>query len=138
MTRDQMKSLIDRLHLIWNTGDLAAVPDVYSADFVVHWPGSSGAPVSRGHAGIEKAIRETRSAFPDWHERIVDMIIDGDRVVTRYVSTGTHEGDYRDIAATGRRVEIDEVSIFRIEDGKVAEQWCMVDELTFLRQLGQL
>jgi predicted ester cyclase len=84
----------------------------------------------------EAAIRETRAAFPDWHERVVDMVIEGDRAVTRYVSTGTHQGLYKGVPPTGAAIEIDEISIYRIEGNRVAEQWCLVDDLTLLRQLG--
>ncbi len=140
MTRGEKRALVERLHEVWNTGDLEAVPDVYASDFVVHWPRNgdpSKASQSRGHDGAREAIRQTRVAFPDWHENVVDMIIDGDRVVTRYVSTGTHEGPYEGVAPTGASVEIDEISIFRIEGGKVAEQWCLIEDLAFWRQLGR-
>ncbi len=64
-------------------------------------------------------------------------LIEDDRVVTRYVSTGTHKGPYLGLQSTGSRIEIDEISIYRIADGKVAEQWCLVDDRTLLRQLKQ-
>ena len=136
MTRHQMKALIEQLHVIWNTGDLTAIPDVYAPDVVVHWSKSAKAPDSHGHEGVKAVIQETRAAFPDWYENVVDMVIEGDRVVTRYVSTGTHMADYQGMKPTGGQVEIDEISIFRIEAGKVAEQWCLEDDITFLRQLG--
>ena len=136
MNRDNMKALIERLHAIWNTGDLDAIPDVYSRDVVVHWSRSDDPPESHGHEGAARAIRDTRAAFPDWHEVVVDMAIDGDRIVTRYVSTGTHRGPIVGIEPTGRRVEIDEISIFRVANGKVAEQWCLIDYPTFMRELG--
>jgi len=134
MTRDQQKSLIERLHALWNTGDLTAVRDVYSPDFIVHWPERK---LSRGHDGAEAAIRKTRTAFPDWYEKVVDMVVEGDRVVTRYVSTGTHKGSYKGIQPTGAHVEIDEISIYRIERGMVAEQWCLFDDVALMRQLGR-
>lgn len=137
MTRDDMKALIERLHRIWNTSDLAAIPDIYADDFVVHWSKSYAPTESHGHEGIEAVIRDTLSAFPDWHEDIVDMVIDGDRIVTRYISTGTHKGAFLDLEPTGRQIKIDEISIFRVERDKVAEQWCLVDDLTLLRQLGR-
>jgi steroid delta-isomerase-like uncharacterized protein len=137
MTRAEIKMLIEHLHVIWNTGDLAAVPMVYADDFVVHWSRSAQAPDSHGHAGVKAVINETRTAFPDWHEDVVDMVIDDEagRVVTRYISTGTHSGAYQGYAPTDNPIEIEEISIFRLENGKVAEQWCLVDDLTFLQQL---
>ena len=137
MLREEMKALIERLHLIWNTADLAAIPNVYSPDFIAHWSRSGDPPESHGHEGIKSALQDTLAAFPDWQERIVDLVIEGDRIVTRYVSTGTHEGSFLGLEPTGRRIEIDEISIFRVENGKVAEQWCLVDDLTLMRQLGR-
>lgn len=138
MTRDEKKKLIENLHAVWNTGDVASIPDIYATDFVVHWPRSVEVPDSYGHAGAKTAIMKTRAAFPDWREDVVDMIIEGDRVVTRYISTGTHRGPLEGIQPTGKTIKIDEMSIYRIEAGKVTEQWCLVDDITLLRQLGQM
>ncbi len=137
MTREDMTSLINRLHWIWNSHDYAAIPDVYSEDFVGHWSKSYSQPQSCGHSGIEAFLRETLTAFPDWHETVVDLIIDGDRIVTRFMATGTHQGLLGDLEPTGRQIEVEEISIFRVAGGKVAEQWGLADDLALLRQLGQ-
>ena len=77
----------------------------------------------------------TRTAFPDWHERVLDVFGSADMVASRYVSTGTRRGTYRGLEPTGKRVEIQEISIFRIAGDRVAEQWCMFDELARLQQV---
>jgi len=69
-------------------------------------------------------------------DSVVDVFGSGDRVASRYVSTGTHKGAFWGIEPTGRRIEIQEISIFRIADGRIAEQWCMFDDLARLQQLG--
>jgi hypothetical protein len=74
MTHDDMKALIERLHLIWNTAEFAAIPDVYSPDFIAHWSKSDDPPESYGHEGVETAIRHTLAAFPDWQENVVDLV----------------------------------------------------------------
>ena len=125
MDREAMQAVVERLHAIWNSGDVSLVPGVYSADFVVHWLSLVPPKDSVGRAGAIEAIEFTRAAFPDWHEDVVDMVIDGDRVVTRYVSTGTHEGEFEGVPPTGRTIELHEMSIYRIEAGLVAEQWCV-------------
>ena len=66
------------------------------------------------------------------------MIVEDNKVVTRYLSTGTLLGSYAGIKETGKKVEFDEISIYRIEAGKVIEQWCLSDDLSTLRQLGLL
>ncbi|MGA7803606.1 ester cyclase [Bradyrhizobium sp.] len=128
--------LVEALHRIWNTGDLALIDSVYAADFHAHWPKSSEVPERRGIEGIRFGVARIRTAFPDWHERVLDVFGSGDKVASRYVSTGTHKGPFWGIEPTGRLIEIEEMSIFRIAHHRIAEQWCMFDELGRLQQLG--
>lgn len=129
-------ALVHRLHDIWNTGDLALIDSVYAEDFIAHWPASSEVPERRGIDGIRFGVERIRRAFPDWHERVFDIFGAGDRVASRYLSTGTHRGAFWGIEATGRRIEMEEMSIFRVAGNRIAEQWCMLDELARLQQLG--
>jgi len=129
------KKLIIKLHDIWNSNNISAVPEVYSNNVVVHWSKSSENANSSGHVGIRQAITDTLLAFPDWQEKILDIIAEDDKVVTRYVSTGTHMGTYQGIAPTGNKIKVDEISIFCIKNGKVMEQWCLVDDLALVKQL---
>jgi steroid delta-isomerase-like uncharacterized protein len=128
--------LVTALHHIWNSGDLVLIDRVYAQDFLAHWPASSEVPERRGIHGIRFGVERIRTAFPDWHEQVLDIFGAGDRVASRYVSTGTHRGTFWGIAPTGRRIEIQEMSIFRIADDRIVEQWCMFDELARLQQLG--
>jgi steroid delta-isomerase-like uncharacterized protein len=124
MTRDEMRKLIERLHNLWSTGDLAAIPTFYTEDFVGHMSATSGLGTLRGHSEVRNAIESVRHAVAGFTETIDDMIIDGDKVVTRYVCTGTHVQPFLGMAPTGRPIRVKEISIFRIQNGRVAEQWC--------------
>jgi steroid delta-isomerase-like uncharacterized protein len=136
MTRDEARALIERLHEIWSTGDVESIQKVYARDFVAHMPKGWGKTESRdGHDGIRHAIERLRKAFPDWCEHIEDILIDGDKAAVRYFSTGTHLGAFEGRPASGRRLSVDELSIFRIERGLVVEQWCLNDDLAFGKQL---
>jgi len=128
MTREEMKKLVERLHDLWNTGQLAAIPDIYAPDFIGHFPKASGVGDLRGHSAVRDAIERVRRAFPDWTETVEDIIVDGDKAVSRYISTGLHLGPYFDLVPTGKRVRVNEISIFRVHDGRVAEQWCVTDQ----------
>jgi predicted ester cyclase len=99
-------------------------------------PPSSEIPIRRGIEGIGSAVERIRTAFPDWREKILDVFGSGDKVASRYVSTGTHKGLFWGIEATERRVEIQEISIFKIAGDRIVEQWCMIDELARFQQLG--
>ena len=118
---------------LWNRGTLSVIDELYSPDFVCHFPVG---PEWRGHEGIRKAVSEHRASFPDWHERVDDIVAEGDRVVIRFTSNGTHRGEFAGLAPTGRTVSIQEVAIFRLVDGKIAEQWGMPDIHGLMQQLG--
>jgi predicted ester cyclase len=79
-----------------------------------------------------------RDAFPDFQMQVVDLIAEDDKVVGYFKCSGTHRGEWRGHAPTGRRFEaIDEIYVFRVEDGKLASALVVVeDNLTRLRQLG--
>lgn len=129
-------ALVRRLHQLWNTGDLSVAAEIYHPDFIAHWPAASETPERRGVDGVRYGVERIRTAFPDWSEAIADIFGAGDRVVSRYVSTGTHRGPFWGVEPTGRRIELHEISIYRIADGRVIEQWCQFDELDRLTQLG--
>ncbi len=77
------------------------------------------------------------TSFPDVEMEIVDLIAEGERVVGRFRCSGTHVGEWRGHAPTGRRFErVDEVYIFRVVDGRIVEAWGLEDSLSRLRQLG--
>ena len=127
MTRNEMKDVVERLHRVWNTGELSTIPEIYAPDFIGHFPKASPFGELRGHSGIRGAIETVRRAFPDWTETIEDIVIEGDKVVTRYKGTGVHRGAFFDLAPTGKSIRTEEISIFRVQNGLVAEQWCMID-----------
>ncbi len=127
---------IRRLHDLWNTGGLSQIETIYHPGFLAHWPRSSETPQRTGHDGVRYGIDRIRTAFPDWTETVADIFEAGDRVTTRYVSTGTHRSRFWNIEPTGRAIEIEEISIYRFEDELVVEQWCLCDELGRLFQLG--
>ncbi len=79
-----------------------------------------------------------RESFPDFHMEVLDVIAENDKVVGYFKCSGTHEGEWRGHPPTGRRFEdVDEIYIFRVEDGKLASATAVVeDNLTRLRQLG--
>ena len=117
---------------LWNKGNLSVADELYSPDFICHFPVG---PEWRGLEGIKGEVRRHRTSFPDWHERVDDIVAEGDRVVIRFTSTGTHQGEFAGIAPTGRKVSIQEIAIFRIVGGKIVEQWGMPDIHGLLEQL---
>ncbi len=119
-------------HKVWNEGKFENLNEILTSDFVCHYL------TSEEWTGIEdakKAISDWRTLFPDWNEEIVDIIQEKDKVVTRYKATATHTRTYEGIDSTGAKIEIYEVSIYRISNGKIAEQWCFPDDPSIKTQI---
>ena len=134
MSKEKNIQLIKKLHHIWNTGDINLVSEVYSENIIVNWARGWGLP-SKGLKEVEQTILKTRSVFHNWNEEILDLVVDDDKVTSRYVSTGVHKEEYLGVPASGKNIEIEEISIYLIRDNKVLEQWCLGDDLHLLSQI---
>jgi predicted ester cyclase len=86
--------------------------------------------------GFPGAGSYLRGAFPDRTDSIEDIVADGDRVGMLFRVRGTHKGNLFGIAPTNKPIDIHELGIFRLADGKITEAWFMADELGLLQQLG--
>jgi steroid delta-isomerase-like uncharacterized protein len=117
---------------LWSKGNLAVADELYSPDFVCHFVVG---PDWKGIDGIKSEVTNHRTSFPDWQEKVDDIIAEGDRVVIRFTSTGTQRGEFQGLAPTGRKVTIQEVAIFRLAHGKIIEQWGMPDVHGLFAQL---
>ena len=67
---------------------------------------------------------------------VEDVVAEGDRVVVRWTNSGRHVGDFLGIPPTGRSCAIAGIDIYRLQDGRLAEHWHVVDQLAMLQQLG--
>ena len=123
MSAEANKAIVRRtVDEVMNHGDLDAVDRYYApamADEVKRW------------------IAPFRDAFPDVAMEIVDLVAEGDKVVARFLCSGTHTGEWRGQEPTGRRFErIDEVYFFTFEGDRIAGGWGIEDTLERFRQLG--
>ena len=134
MSKEKNIQLIKKLHHIWNTGDINLVSEVYSENIIVNWARGWGLP-SKGLKEVEQTILKTRSVFHNWNEEILDLVVDDDKVTSRYVSTGVHKEEYLGVPASGKNIEFQEISIYLIRDNRVLEQWCLGDDLHLLSQI---
>jgi len=76
------------------------------------------------------------TVFPDGYTTIADMVAEEDRVAARTTFDGTHQGEMQGIPATGKSVSIPSITIFRLDNGKIAEGWLVSDDLGMMQQLG--
>jgi predicted ester cyclase len=116
---------------VLNKGDLAAFDKYFPERFMFN---NSEWTKQR----VAAMIGSTRAAFPDFRVTIEDQIAEGDKVVTRVTFYGTHQGEFRGIAPTGKPVKYGGVAIDRIVDGKIVEMWHEADMFGLLQQIGAI
>jgi steroid delta-isomerase-like uncharacterized protein len=132
---EENKAVVRReLEEIFTQGNLDAAEDVYAPNIYSHQP--AGSEDISGLEAIKEFTAGLRQAFPDLEITIEDQIAEGDKVVTRSTSRGTHQGELWGIPATGKEVEVTSISMDRIEGGKIAEHWTQADQLGMMQQLG--
>jgi steroid delta-isomerase-like uncharacterized protein len=117
-----------------NRGDTSALDELIHADYVYRSPGEE----LHGPEGLAALFDGYRSAFPDLALEIDDLVVADDATVMAFTITGTHRGDLLGIQATGRRVRVNGMVRSRFRDGKIAEEWEILDELTLFEQLGAI
>lgn len=89
-----------------------------------------------GPEGFKQVIAMFQAAFPDLRVTVEEELADGDKVVTRGLLTGTHQGDFMGIPPTGKQVRIGYIDIWRIANGKAVENWVRMDQMSLMQQLG--
>jgi steroid delta-isomerase-like uncharacterized protein len=137
VSADENKALIQRYFEAWNDPDIesaaARLDDILHPEVIDHgaYEGQQA-----GIDGFKAFFTLWRTAFPDFTSRIHDQIAEGDRIATRWSFEGTHLGVYHDLPPTGRYVRFTGISINRIEDGLVVDEWIELDQYSLRRQLA--
>ncbi len=116
-----------------NSGRLEALREIFAADVVDHDPAPDQA---KGPEGFIQFFTQFRSAFPDLAIAVEHMVADEDNISLAYTVTGTHQGNFLGIPATGKKIKARGMQIARFESGKIVERWGSSDELGILKQIG--
>ncbi len=131
------KQLVKRyFEEVWNKGNLDVLDEIVSQDYINHNPGIAN-PAS-GPAGLKPIVAAIRKAFPDLNYIIQNMVVSDDQVAVHTIMQGTHSGDFFGISPTNKKIKVDQMQIERIANNKIVEHWRITDEITLLKQLGQL
>lgn len=118
-----------------NKQNLDVFDDCFTPGFVNH---DMPAPVP-GPEGFRQVFGTFMTGVPDMHVTLEEVLAaDDDKVVTRGVFTGTHTGEFMGVPASGKPIEVKFIDIWRIEGGKVAENWVRLDLLALMQQIGAL
>lgn len=132
-TGEANKALVRRFYEeVESAGRLDLIDELFAPDFF-----DSGHPErGEGPESVRAHVVEMRTRFPDLTVTVDQLLADGDWVVARLTSHGTHLGAFAGLAPTGKTVTWSGVALRRIENGRIAEQWTKHDMLAMLRQLG--
>jgi steroid delta-isomerase-like uncharacterized protein len=133
------KQVINRfVEELWNERRLDVADAIFAEDCVTHQL-RSGVPVDtvpRGPQAIKEHVAGWIASFPDLHFNIEQMLSEGDRVVMQLLMEGTHQGAWLGIPASGKKIQLRTFTIHRVVQGKIVEDWVLVESLGFFQQIG--
>lgn len=138
MSIESQKEAARRLYVeIFGAGNFSAADEILAPDCVSH---AADAPPRVGTDGIKQQAALLRTAIPDLTSTLEDQFAEGDRVVSRWLGSGTHTGPLvlptGTVAPTGRKITFGEIRIDRFENGRIVESWFIPDRLALWQQLG--
>jgi steroid delta-isomerase-like uncharacterized protein len=132
--QEQNKAIAKRaFEEILSQGRFELATELYAKDFINHGLHSNA------------SLEEDQAALRGWHAAFPDVVIvpekliaEGDLVTIYWVARGTNTGTGNGLPATGKKAELAGITIWRIADGKIKEEWSAFDQLSMMKQLGLL
>ncbi len=132
LSLEQMKAITRRFAVEpWSNGNLAVLDEVCSPNYVLEFPEGTG-----NLDGLKQGIREARQVAPDLKIEIGEMVAEGDLVAYRWTMTGTHRGEYRGMAPTGKPVKSTGITIVQFADGKICHDQFESSSPSFEQQIA--
>ncbi|MBN1580392.1 MAG: ester cyclase [Anaerolineae bacterium] len=130
MSIEENKAIVRRWNdEIINKGNVDIVDELAAANYVNHADGSD-------REGFKRYWKAVGAAFSNGNIAIEDLFAEGDKVVIRWMIRATHTGEYLGVPATGKKMEMAGISIYRIANGKIVQDWSVSDQLGMMQQLG--
>ncbi|MEA2522462.1 MAG: hypothetical protein QOI81_2108 [Actinomycetota bacterium] len=129
--------VVRKVEEAWRTHDLKMLDQLFAPDFRAHTPGSESLPP--GIEGAKMAHQSSMQAFPDRQNQVHDIFGEGDMVVSHVSMSGTNTGGlpWFGVPANGAKIsDINWITIFRLEAGKVKETWATMEVPKLVEQLG--
>ena len=135
MSTEQNKSIVRRwVENGWNKGNLALVDELYTPDYTLH-DAQATAPVNSA-AAFKQYVMSYRTAMPDLHFAIDDLVAEGDKVAWRFTARGTQTGPLGTLPPTGKKAVVTGTVTSRFTGGKWCEDYINLDVLGMMQQLG--
>jgi steroid delta-isomerase-like uncharacterized protein len=129
---DANKALVRRYIELWEIGNLLLADEILAAEFIDH----TRPHQPPGPEPVKQEVAAFRTAFPDAHVTVEQMIGEGDLVAFRFALRGTHLGAFSGFPTTGQVAVLMGVDFVRIADGKIQELWSAQDTLSWAKQIG--
>jgi steroid delta-isomerase-like uncharacterized protein len=133
MTRGEVRDLVERyVDALWNRGDAAALESLTAPGFAYRLGGQP----ARDRTAMAEFIAMVHRAFPDWRVAVVDVITDEEGAAVRWEGEVTHAGPFQGIPATGRRLKVSGINLYRVAGGRIEAEWEQMDTIGMLVQMG--
>jgi steroid delta-isomerase-like uncharacterized protein len=129
---EESKAIAREFLRMFELGDPSMADKIVASDYYNH----DAADPSLGLEGVKAFVTTFKNAMPDAQVDIVHQVAEGDRVVSRYTWSGTHQGELFGVPAAGKHVSWTQTTTFRIADGKIREAWTNWDQWGVMQQLG--
>ena len=138
MSEANKESMRRVLEEAFGQGKMEIIDELLDPDFVCHDPNSESGEI-RGADTIKGEIEYFRNAVPDLTYTVEDQVVEGDKVVSRWRASGTHQGEFFGVPGSGNRIEMSGIQIDRFdESGKLIEEWPEYDLLGAMTQMGAI
>lgn len=143
MSIEQNKAILARhFNEVLNQGQLHVIDEIYSNDYALDAPvrsdgTSQDRDVTRGTEQLKQRVTLFRTAFPDIHFSMDDVIGEENKVVVRYTYRGTHQGAFAGVSPSGRSISIMGILIAHLDNGRIKQAWSAFDSAELMKQLGR-
>ena len=127
------KEVVKKYHEVWSTGQVAELDSILAPDHISHFTDGKD---EKSIDSVKAYVTKVRTAVPDLKDNILSVVAEGDKVVTRYKTGGIYQGKYKGVDATGKKLELNQSMMFRIANGKIAEDWGFGDSADLDNQLN--
>lgn len=135
MSLEENKAIVRRLYEeVGNSKQLDVIDEIVDPDTIDHDP-FPGMP-NTGTEAYKAVFGASQVAFPDFRMTIDGLIAEGDRVAVQGKVSGTHEGEFMGMPATGKAFSVDNIEVFEIKAGKITQRWGIADTASLMAQLG--
>lgn len=134
INEEEMKAFIEKILDVYNKGNLALADEICDPAIVVHYSASPEDIV--GIEAFKNWITTTRTMYSDFSLTFDEIVVKGDKLITRWTATGTNTGPLGELPPTGKKIHITGLSLAHVKDKKIVEEWIVYNVLEMFQQLG--